>query len=285
MDMTADILAPKMLTQLGFSETEALIYCELLRNPGATGYGVAKAIRKAQANVYTALSCLSEKGAVIMDRSDVRAYRAVPASELLPRLSREFQEKCAAAEFALSTLETDSADDHFYQLTNAAQVYERARRMCEGAQDSLAVALFPKPFARLKDALEAAIGRGVGVSGITFKAADLLPGATLVTAVKAARDSSWARASMWPRDQLTLIADGEEALVALFDRETDTVITAVYTTSTYLACILHSGVVDATILNKENPEALQVSLNKRLFGKIPRGFVRLVQMLGPTKDS
>lgn len=267
--------ASQILTQLGFSETEALVYCELLRRPGSTGYGVAKSLRKSQANVYSALASLSEKGAVIFDNSEIRAYRAVSASELLPRLSREFQGKCEEAESALSSLASPTSDDHIYQLKNEAQVYERARKMCERAKDSLMVAAFPQPFKQLRASLAAALDRGVGVAGITFSPEDRIDGATLILSVKAGRESSWPRASLWPRDQLTLIADAEEALVALFDRETQRVLTALYTGSTYLSSILHAAGVDATILNMENPEVLSSSLNKRLFGRIPRGFLEL----------
>jgi sugar-specific transcriptional regulator TrmB len=273
--MTEPLTASHFLAQLGFTDTEALVYCELLSNPGATGYAVAKALRKSQANVYTALGSLSVKGAVIFDDSDVRAYRALLPSELLPRLSREFQARCAAAEAALATVARAKSDDHIYQFGNEAQVYERAVKMCERAKDSIAVGAFPRPFERLRDSFTAALDRGVGVAGVTFRPEDSLPGATLVFAVKAQRASSWPRATNWPRDQLTLVVDAEEALVALFDRETHAVLTALYTSSTYLASMLHAALLDATILNLEHPDVLDSSVNKRLFGRIPSGFLRL----------
>src|SRR5436853_6011914 len=240
--------APQILAQLGFSETEALVYCELLRSPGGTGYGVAKALRKSQGNIYSALASLSGKGAVIFDNNETRAYRAVPSDELLPRLSREFQQKCEEAETALSSMADSSRDDHIYHLSNEAQVYERAERMCDGAQDSLAVGAFPRPFERLKAAFTLALERGVGVAGVTFRPTDILPGATLVVAAKSQISSSWPRATIWPRDQLTLVTDAEEALTALFDRESHSVVSALYTSSTYIASMLHSSIVDATIL-------------------------------------
>src|SRR3569623_1395603 len=114
--MTTAPAAPGALLKLGFSETEAETYCQLLRTPGATGYGFAQAIKKSQANVYSALSSLTAKGAVAVDQGSVRAYRAVPPAELLPRLSREYAASCAAAERALASLGQSGQGAGVYQV-------------------------------------------------------------------------------------------------------------------------------------------------------------------------
>lgn len=49
------------LMPLGFTETEALAYCELQRAGPSTGYRIAQGIGKAQANTYKALSTLVQK--------------------------------------------------------------------------------------------------------------------------------------------------------------------------------------------------------------------------------
>jgi sugar-specific transcriptional regulator TrmB len=259
-----------MLMRLGFSETEAETYCQLLRTPGATGYGVAQALKKSQANVYSALSSLTAKGAVFVDRGTVRAYRAVPPAELLPRLSREYEESCAAAAEALSRLQKPDNDDNIYQLKNQAQVYDRAASMCGRARESIAFELFHSPFERLRGPLADAVARGVGVAGVTFTAEDGIEGAQCVLAAKASRTA------LWPGDQLTLITDAREALVALLDRHHGEVLHAFYTDSTYLSCLLHAAVIDATILNRDRSDRLQVSFNKLLFGTVPSGFLELI---------
>ena len=268
--MTATDETQALLTQLGFTDTEASTYRELLRHPGSTGYGVAKATKKSQANVYGALASLAAKGAVVFDNGEVRAYRAVSPTELLPRLGKEFQERCAAAEASLRRLDSPAGEDRIYQLRNANQVYDRASGMCAAAGESIAFELFHSPFQRLSGALAAAAARGVGVAGVTFDAGDSIAGATCVLAAKAPR------AQWWPGDQLTIVTDARQALVALFDRDSDAVLHAVYTDSVYLACLLHAAVVDASILNGENPPVLGTSLNKRLFGTIPGGFLQLI---------
>jgi sugar-specific transcriptional regulator TrmB len=268
--MTDVRTAADILTQLGFSEIEALTYCRLLQDPGATGYRIAKATGKSQANVYSALSSLAAKGAVVADTDSVRGYHAVPTAELLARMSREYQERCAAAAEALTELDTVVSESGIHKLRNPDHVYERASSMCMRAKDSIAFELFHGPFVRLKHALAQAERRGVGVAGLTFNPADALPGATSVLAVK------HARTGMWPGEQLTLVTDAKEALVALFHRSSGEVMHAVYTDSIYLSCLLHAAVVDATVLNRDAAPLCTGSFNKMLFGLIPGGFLELL---------
>jgi sugar-specific transcriptional regulator TrmB len=257
--------------RLGFSETEAETYCQLLRSPGATGYGVAQALKKSQANVYSALSSLTGKGAVAVDRGNVRAYRAVPPAELLARLSEEYQASCTAAAEALAQLETAGDDHKVYQLKTQAQVYDRAIAMCGRAQESIAFELFHAPFERLAGTMTEALRRGVRAAGVTFAAEDRIAGAQCVLAAKASRTK------FWPGDQLTLVTDASEALVALFERDSGEVLHAFNSDSVYLACLLHAAVVDATILNRDAPGVLKTSLDKSLFGKVPKGFLALTE--------
>jgi sugar-specific transcriptional regulator TrmB len=269
--MTDVRAAAEILTQLGFSEIEALTYCQLLQTPAATGYRVAKAIGKSQANVYSALSTLAGKGAVVVDTDPSGGYHAVPTAELLARLSREYQNRCASAQQALTEIEAATSESGIHKLRNPAQVYERASAMCLRAKDSIAFELFRQPFQRLREALAQAERRGVGVAGVTFHPGDDLPGATSVLAVK------HARTDLWPGEQLTLVTDAKEALVALFHRSSGEVMHAVYTDSIYLSCLLHAAVVDATILNRDAAALCTGSFNKMLFGLIPGGFLELLE--------
>lgn len=262
--------ASAALTKLGFTETEARIYCELLRRPGATGYAVAKALKKSQANIYSALASLEAKGAVVFDKGAVKTYRAVASDELFSRLRRDLRDAFESAQVALADMAAPPKTDRIYQLSNAEQVYQRAAIMCGHAMDSISFALFPVPFQRLQSELAEATNRGVGVAGVTFNAGDSVAGAICVPSIKSSR------AVRWPGDQLTLVVDAREAMVALFDSRTDKVIHAVYTDSVYLSCLLHAATVDAIILNQLYPESQRMSFNKKLFGNVPAGFLDLM---------
>ena len=89
------------LRRLGFSEIEALVYCDLLQHPGSTGYRVGKSIKRPHANVYQGLVALEARGAVLFEEGETRIYTAVPAVELVGNLQKRFQEDCEAAAKAL----------------------------------------------------------------------------------------------------------------------------------------------------------------------------------------
>lgn len=269
-------LATRSLAELGFSDTEALVYCDLLRAPNRTGYAVAKALKKSQANVYSALAALAAKGAVEFSNGDTRSYKAVQPSELLPRLSKEFEERCASAKAMLSNITGTASEDRIYQLKNPDHVFERAFAMIARAEQSIAFELFSFPFQRVAPALADAVGRGVGVAGVTFDPGDVIEGAECVLSVKFGRRNAWPQAPAWPRDHMALIVDAREALVALFDRHSHEVLHAFYTDSIYISCLFHASVIDGLVLNLERPKALEESLNKRLFGTVPQGFIDLI---------
>jgi sugar-specific transcriptional regulator TrmB len=265
------------LTKLGFTETEALVYAQLLRSPDSTGYAVAKGLQKSQAQIYAALAALESKGAVIFDSGQVRTYRAVSAEELFARFQREFGSRIEAARQSLAEM-TDSTESRgVHRLTHSEQVYQRAAFMCEQARDSIAFELFPEPFDRMRGPLSSALERGVPVAGVTFQEGDGIEGATCVPSIKLAR------ASFWPGDQMTIVTDAQEALVALFARETGQVLHAYCTDSAYLSCLLHAAVVDAIVLNQQGSPALRLSFNKKLFGRIPTGFLSLMKRGKPAR--
>ena len=89
------------LLPLGFTETEALAYCELQRAGPSTGYRIAQGIGKAQANTYKTLSTLAQKGAVIDDGGDPRSFRAVAPDRLIAALTTRFTDQTETAVGAL----------------------------------------------------------------------------------------------------------------------------------------------------------------------------------------
>lgn len=222
------------LAALGFTDTEAAVYCELLRASPSTGYRLAQAIGKAAANTYQALAALAQKGAVLVDEGDARSYRAVPPSELLAALGRGFETRRAEAQSALEALYAPPADDRIYQLKTPAQVYERARAMIEGAGEIILFDLFPGPFEALSALLTAAAERAK-VAGMVYAEA-AAPGVTTVLSPS----DAFVR-ERWPGAQLSLVADGREHLEVLLSADGAGVRHGVWSDSVYLACMKHSG--------------------------------------------
>lgn len=219
---------------LGFTETEALLYCELVRAGPATGYRLAKAIGKAPANTYQALEALSQKGAVLTEDADARTWRAAPPAELVSALDAAHARRSAAALDALSRLPAAGGDARLYALRTPQQAYARARAMIAAAREAVLFDLSPEPFEMLKAALEQAAAQGVTVAGLIYA-----PSATTLTTVQSA--SAELVNSRWPGQQITIISDAREQLSALIAPGGETLTQGVASDSPFLACLQHSG--------------------------------------------
>ena len=264
-----------VLGGLGFTEMEALVYSALLAQPDLTGYGVAKSINKAQANTYASLTALERKGAVVLGEGATRVYRAVPVDELLDRMQRDFERRWTAASESLARIEVEApAEEGVYRLKSVEQVYARARTMLEKAEKAVVFELFPEPFRQLEPALRATAERGVGVLGLTFEPAEA-PGVGCIVAKNAASILEG-----WRGNQLLVIVDGREFLIAYFDRDTGHVRHALWTENVFLACPLHNATLSELMLHGDHPHPDVDSPNMHLFGAMPPGFYELKRGAG-----
>jgi sugar-specific transcriptional regulator TrmB len=230
MTTTVEALEP-----LGFTETEALVYCELVRSGVASGYGLAKAVGKARANVYQALANLMQRGAVQSEDGEVQIFRATPPAELIAALERAFHQQAAAAQAALAMLEKPEADDRIYHLKTVDQAIERAAAMIRRARQIVLVDAFEAPLRAVGDELERAAARGVMVAGLTYGPTPWT-GLDLVTS--AASDFLLAR---WPGLQLTVVTDASEYMLALLSSDMTAIKHGVWSDSRFLASMQHSG--------------------------------------------
>lgn len=224
------------LVALGLNTLEAEIYSSLLSRSPGTGYGVAKALGKPASNVYKALEALESKGAVVVDDSENRHYRAVPAAEFLCALEREFDRYRTRAAKALESSREQEADTRIYQIRSRRQVLERARRMLAAARRIVLMDVFPTPAEELRSEIEDACGRGVQLIVKTYDAATELDGPKLV--LEPDHENTRRR---WPGEWLCVMMDGSEFLYALLAKNGDGVIQAIWSESPTLSWILQSS--------------------------------------------
>lgn len=260
------------LTVLGFTETEALVYCELLRASPATGYRLAQAVGKAPANTYQALSALAQKGAALVDESDGKSFRAVPPAELLAGLATTFEARREAAAAVLERVALPAEDDRIYQLKSSEQVMQRSLAMIEGAREILLFDLFPEPFTELRSALEGAVRRGVVVGGVTYG-----PAADTPLPFMVARGADYV-ARRWPGRQVMVVADAREHLAALLSHDGESVLHGTWSDSAWLACIHHNGIACEARLLSAHVAANDPLAALSLIQSAPPGFRTL---LGP----
>lgn len=261
--------AASALSALGFGEVEAAVYCELLQRP-STGYRLAQTIGKSPPNVYHALGSLHQKGAVLADDSDGRVYRAVAPAELLAGLERQFESRREEALGALAAIQTEADDDRIYHLKTVDQVLARARRMIADAREILLFDCFPAPFEALRGDLRAVAERGVRVAGIVY---DDVAEPAFDTVRSPPRPGIIER---WPGDELSVVADASEYLLALLARDGRQVLHAVWSNGAYLSSLQHSGMASEIRLCALMPDDRDALAEIALLRAYPPGLRKLV---------
>ena len=238
------VQAAQALENLGFSEIESLIYCFLLKESPATGYRISHAIGKPTANTYKAIAALAGRGAIVVDDAQNRLCRAVPPAELLDRLDRDFDVRRHQAEAMLARIRPASGDDRVYQLSDVDQVLERARTMLAAAKTVVLVDAFPKALAQIVAPLEAAAKRGVSVAVRAYERIELKAVNVLV-----ATDAERVLA-LWPGEQLNIVVDAEQFMLALLAKDARSVHQAIWSNSTFLSCLQYNGLASELILTE-----------------------------------
>ena len=269
------VQAAQALETLGFSEIESLIYCFLLKESPATGYRISHAIGKPTANTYKAIVALAQRGAIIVDDAQNRLCRAVPPAELLDRLDRDFGTHRHRAETLLGKIRPASGDDRVYQLTDVDQVLERARSMLAAAKTVALVDAFPKVLAQIAPHLESAAKRRVSVAVRAYEPLSLA-GVSVLVPADAARVLT-----LWPGEQLNIVVDAEQYMLALLAKDARNVHQAIWSNSTFLSCLQHNGLASELMLTESLQQergapATQMEKLSLTRSKSP-GFQRLIE--------
>ncbi|MBL0947391.1 helix-turn-helix domain-containing protein [Brevundimonas sp.] len=264
------------LRALGFTELEARIYCTLLQAGPSTGYRLAKLCGKAPPNVYQALGHLTQKGVVLAEEGEPSAYRASAPSEVLAALKANFESARTAADEALRSLARPADDDRIYQIAEAGQVVERARAMLSSARQIVLFDLFPVPLEALRGDLANCAARGVTVAGLVYGESAEIAGVTQRRATAEARV-----ATDWPGQQLTLVVDGQEHLVALMAEDLAGVHRALWSDSAYLSCLQHSGLSAEIRLTERGRSVADPLAVLSLFASAPAGLAALTRRSNP----
>lgn len=238
MNLTHDILP--ILTSLGLNQLEAEVYCDLLTQGPATGYGIGKRLGKATANVYKAVDSLAEKGAVIVeDGGRNRLCRALPAEQFLGKLEASYQAKTAQARQALAGLAVQSAgDDRIYRFESAAAVINQAKQMLAECKQIAVLDVFPNALDAIRPEVLQLAERGKQVYVQAYALADL-PNCHLVEV----EEQEILFQEIFEGEQLNIVIDGEETLLALLSPDLSGVRQAVWSKSVYLSFLMHVGLM------------------------------------------
>lgn len=260
-----------LLTSFGFTDLESKLYVELMRHAPATGYRLAQLVGKAPANTYQALAGLGRKGAIVGTDTEPKAYRPIAPAELFAGLRQNFDTAAQQAVSALEAMHAPVEEDRLYRVKSVSQALARARALIENAQRIILFDLFPQPLAMLHDALVAATQRGVTVAGLVYQKSPDTP-YTQVLAVSA--DFA---ARRWPGQQMSLIADAHDVLLALIAHRGEELLQGLWSDSSFLACVHHSGLSAEIRLSARSGKVRDPLEHLSLLTARPRGLKRLIE--------
>ena len=235
----------QQLVELGLNELEAQVYLFLLSNKPMTAYGVARQIGKATANTYKAIDSLARRGAVLIEDGDNRQCRAVPVREFMAHLARTFSERTRAAEQTLASLQLETYDERVYKVESVPQLLERCREMIAARAERLVtVDAFPKALECIVPSLLSAISRGISVY-VQAYAPIAIEGAQIVVAPRGREAETY-----WNSQQLNVVIDGRETLIALLDNDITEIHQALWSNSLYLSCLMHAGMTSEQTVHR-----------------------------------
>jgi len=153
------------LTEIGFTEYEAKIYLELLRDNPATGYQLSKSAGIPRSMVYEALGRLHNRGAVLETR-DERAtlYRPLPPDVLLDDHEQEHQRLVEGLRDGLRQRYTTEDEDHLWSISGRRAVLSYANQMIRDADNEVLLVLADPDLDDLRPVITKACERQLIVS-------------------------------------------------------------------------------------------------------------------------
>src|SRR5919201_5943915 len=212
--MAGDEAVIGRLQALGFSLYEAKVYVGLLRQGPQNGNEVAKSAGLPSSKVYSTLERLASKGIVhSVRRSSTTQYVCISPTELMHRLRDAFSEPLDYLEKALPSLAAFEPAAEVLTVVGLDAIRENSRYILLDAREELYLSLWSDDLSDLADELSAAHARGVRIFGMLY--GDELPLEAGTWLAHSYRDIVSDRIG---GRMLTLVADGEEALVAHIPR-------------------------------------------------------------------
>src|SRR4029079_5374266 len=128
--------AVEHLQAVGFSEYEARAYVALLQRGQLTGYEVAKVSGIPRPNVYPVTDSLERRGAVTrVKTARGLKYAALPAADVLSRVSRSVESHLAGAGEALESLTADASESAYvWNIDGYADMLAAAEDLIDSAR-------------------------------------------------------------------------------------------------------------------------------------------------------
>lgn len=211
----------------------------LVREPGSTGYKVAKTLGKPVPNTYKILETLEARGAVLLDNSGKsRLYSALPIRDYINQQVYSLKYTGEKLDKELQNMSAAPPEEGVYRLANINQVYAKASAMIDSAKSNLLVDADTLPMGRLRESIEAAASRGVTVLLHCHDGESTFNGCDIIRSCKLD----------WPGDWLVVLVDGVEYLISVLAEDEEYVHQAVWSKNPFIAPCIYQGYLNKAML-------------------------------------
>jgi len=156
------------LRLIGFTEYEARVYIQLLRQSPATAYEIAKACGVPRPNTYNALDSLSKRGSVQPVSENPLRYVAAPPDRHLMAIGRRTMAVCDQLVHELSRLGTPDDDPYVWNVQGDAAIHRKIGELIEQSRTSIRAKASTEMLRGHAKALRAAAKRGVELLIVLF---------------------------------------------------------------------------------------------------------------------
>jgi sugar-specific transcriptional regulator TrmB len=200
-----------ILRDFAFSKYESSCYLALLAKHPANGSQLSKLSGIARSRIYDVLRSLASKNVIF--EIDKGLYVPLSFGELKKRLRSQFESNLKILEDQLNVMIDQSNFEYLLTLNGVKEVLYKAADIIGSARQELYLRLFPDTWERLKDDIEAAIQRGVGVRFIAMGSMDLHYGIQIFHP-----DLEYLKDKIGG-ESIDVIADKKEALAGIFEKD------------------------------------------------------------------
>lgn len=156
------------LKRLGFTEYEARVYVQLLRQSPATAYEISKSSNVPRPNTYHALDALAQRGAVLPVNENPVRYVPADPQELFDTISRQTRSLCSTLADRLSALTPARDDQYVWTLQGDEAVHDRIAALIGESRKTLWIKAADDVLRRHREALKTAAERGVETLIVLF---------------------------------------------------------------------------------------------------------------------
>ncbi|MGL4672448.1 TrmB family transcriptional regulator [Cetobacterium sp.] len=146
------------LEKVGFSRKEGEVFLELIKNPGANGSQIAKALSYPRTTVYQNLDILQKKGYInsYLDK-EITLYETMDINEIFENYKKEISNATKFLKEELNKVEVSGKQKQFYNLNSVEDIKEKFRAVLKKAEKvvyintNLDLFEFEKEFKKLKE--------------------------------------------------------------------------------------------------------------------------------------